>query len=70
MIRLWWSRTGAEGGHPWRVQRDDGAVTLHKRVTIAGGVVQTRETPDGLVLPDGPRGIIEVSGGTIVTDPP
>lgn len=69
MIRLWWSRAGAESGHPWRVQWPDGRVTLHKLVTIAGGVMQTRSELVALDLPDGPRGVIEVSSGTVVTDP-
>lgn len=58
---LWWSRSGAEQGLPWKVRFAADDIRSAKLVSFAGNA-RTLTNPDGFDLPDGPKAIIELEG--------
>jgi hypothetical protein len=67
VARIWWSRTGADCGLPWRIEYPDGRIERTSAVRIFGKS-RTVNSEEGFELPDGPKGIIEVTDGFVEAD--
>lgn len=65
-VLVWWSKDGAEQGTPWRVRHHDGTCSLFRAVRIEG-VVDFIQPPEPIPdLPDGPRAVAVLIGGTLI----